>query len=293
MPRALSAAFRKLGTKLVLVATGFLLVASVAIGLTLLASWNLEGGAAAVNETGRERMRAYRIAMLLSQVGIHDADRARINADIGAETHAFEQAMRDLESGDPSRPMFLPGTQEIQRQFASLRQNWSTDIKPAIAELVDMDDPAVRAARLIEFRRATEDYVDSVDALVYAIERDISNKTSLLRSLQMGLIGLSVVGTVALIYLMFLLVIRPVNGMAKGMRSMEDGDFDARLPIETRGEFGSLAAGFNSMAARLQDLYRNLADKVAQKTQSLERQRRSRRVAAFGTLALRISHRAG
>jgi len=274
MTRAMSAAFQKLGTKLVLVATGFLLVALVAIGLTLLVSWNLEGGAAAVNETGRERMRAYRIAMLLSQVVIHDADRARIHADINAEARAFEQAMQNLESGDPSRPMFLPGTQEIQRQFARLRQNWSADMKPAIAELVNMNDPSIRAAHLIEYRRATEDYVDSVDALVYAIELDISKKTSLLRSLQMGLIGLSVAGTVALIYLMFLLVIRPVNGMAQGMHRMEDGDFDARLPIETHDEFGSLAAGFNRMAVRLQDLYRNLADKVAQKTQSLERQNR-------------------
>jgi len=288
VPRALSAAFQKLGTKLVLVATGFLLVALVAIGLTLLVSWNLEGGAAAVNQTGRERMRAYRIAMLLSQVEIHDTDRARIYADIRAETHAFEQAMRGLESGEPSRPMFLPGTQEIQRQFVRLRQIWSADMKPAVAELVDMDYSAVRAARLIKFRRATESYVDSVDALVYAIERDISKKTSLLRSLQMGLIGLSVAGTVALIYLMFLLVIRPVNGMAQGMRSMEGSNFDARLPIETRDEFGLLAAGFNRMAVRLQDLYRNLADKVAQKTQSLERQ--NRELSTISEVAALLNH---
>jgi two-component system nitrate/nitrite sensor histidine kinase NarX len=288
VPLALSTAFKKLGNKLILVATGFLLVALLATGLTLLVSWNLEGGAAAVNQTGRERMRAYRIAMLLSQVEIHDADRARIYADIDSETHAFEQAMRDLESGDPSRPMFLPGTREIQRQFARLRQNWSADMKPAIAELIYMGDTAIRAARLIEFRRATENYVDSVDALVYAIERDISKKTSLLRSLQMGLIGLSVAGTVALIYLMFLLVIRPVNGMAQGMRRMEDGDFDARLPIETRDEFGSLAAGFNRMAARLQDLYRNLADKVAQKTRSLERQ--NRELSTISEVAALLNH---
>lgn len=32
---------------------GFLLVALIAIGLTLLVSWDLEGGAAAVNQAGR------------------------------------------------------------------------------------------------------------------------------------------------------------------------------------------------------------------------------------------------
>lgn len=288
MQRTVALAIQKLGTKLVLIATAFLFVALVAIGLTLLVSWNLEGGAAAVNQAGRERMRGYRIAMLLSQAELPDADRAGIYGDVDAEIAAFEQAILSLKSGEPSRPMFLPTEPEIQRQFARLQQIWSADMKPAIVTLISMDDPTVRTEGLLEYRRATELYVDSVDKMVYAIERDISKKTSLLRSLQMGLIGLSVIGTVALIYLMFLLVIRPVNRMEAGMRSMEDGDFDARLPIETRDEFGSLASGFNRMATRLQDLYQNLADKVAEKTQSLERQ--NRELSTISEVATLLNH---
>ncbi len=72
------------------------------------------------------------------------------------------------------------------------------------------------------------------------------------------------------------------------MRSMEGGEFHARLPIETRDEFGSLAAGFNRMAARLQDVYRNLADKVAQKTQSLERQ--NRELSTISEVAALLNH---
>lgn len=274
LTETLTAAIQKLGAKLVLIATAFLLVALVAIGLTLLASWDLEGGAAAVNQTGSERMRAYRIAMLLSQPAADKADRERMHADVDAEVAAFEQAMRELRTGDPGRPMFLPRSPEIQQQFASLQQIWAANMKPAIAALADIGDPALRAAGVAQYRLATERYVEAVDNLVYSIEHDISKKTSLLRSLQMGLIWLSIAGTVALIYLMYLMVIRPVNRIEEGMRRMEAGDFGARLPVETRDEFGTMAAGFNRMAAHLQDLYRNLAEKVAQKTQSLERQNR-------------------
>ena len=59
---------RRLGSKLTAILIGYLLVAIVAVGLTLLMSWRLEGGAAAVNEMGSERMRSYRIALLASQV---------------------------------------------------------------------------------------------------------------------------------------------------------------------------------------------------------------------------------
>ena len=52
-----------LGAKLLLVGTPFLALALLAVTLTLWVSWQLDGGAAAVNEAGRLRMQAYRIAM--------------------------------------------------------------------------------------------------------------------------------------------------------------------------------------------------------------------------------------
>jgi two-component system nitrate/nitrite sensor histidine kinase NarX len=143
-------------------------------------------------------------------------------------------------------------------------------MKPAIADLVTRSETLDRPAALIAYRSATENFVDRIDRLVFSIERDISQKTTLLRSVQMGLIALSVAGTVTLIYLMFLLVVRPVIRLDEGMRRMEEGDFNIRLPIESRDEFGSLAGGFNRMASRLSDLYRNLENKVAEKTRSLE-----------------------
>ena len=52
-----------LGAKLTLVGTPFLLLALLAVTLTLWVSWQLDGGAAAVNEAGRMRMQAYRMAL--------------------------------------------------------------------------------------------------------------------------------------------------------------------------------------------------------------------------------------
>ena len=89
MLQALAVTSQKLGTKLVMIVTGFLLVALVAIGLTLLVSWDLEGGAAAVNQAGSERMRAYRIVMLLSQSELRDADRSAIREILLATNPAF------------------------------------------------------------------------------------------------------------------------------------------------------------------------------------------------------------
>ncbi len=274
MPPIVAVTSQKLGVKLVVIVTGYLLVALIAIGLTLLVSWDLAGGPAAVNQAGSQRMRAYRIAMLLSQAELRSADRARIHADVSREAAAFDASLAALKAGDPGRPMFLPGDAGIHRQFEDLQQTWSQNMKPAIAGLIAEAGRDARGAGVVAYRQATESFVTSVDRLVYAIEQDISGKTALLHFLQLGLMALSVAGTVSLIYLMYLLVVRPLNRLEEGMRRMEQGEFDVRLPIESRDEFGSLAGGFNRMAARLKDTYGTLEAKVAEKTRSLERQNR-------------------
>jgi Signal transduction histidine kinase, nitrate/nitrite-specific len=66
--------FQKLSSKLIGILVAFFLVALVAIGLTLYVSWQLEGGAAAINDAGSERMRSYRLAYLLNHDIYHAVD---------------------------------------------------------------------------------------------------------------------------------------------------------------------------------------------------------------------------
>jgi two-component system, NarL family, nitrate/nitrite sensor histidine kinase NarX len=51
-----------LSTKLIRIGSALLLLALTSIGLTLWVTWQLEGGAAAVNEAGRMRMQTWRLA---------------------------------------------------------------------------------------------------------------------------------------------------------------------------------------------------------------------------------------
>ena len=58
---------RTLRAKLGAVGGALLLLALLSIGLTLWVTWQLEGGAAAVNEAGRMRMQTWRMAQTLGQ----------------------------------------------------------------------------------------------------------------------------------------------------------------------------------------------------------------------------------
>jgi len=260
---------RRLSDKLTAISIIYLLVALTAVGITLYVSWQLEGGAAAVNAMGSQRMRSYHMGMLLAQSAAPGSDQAELSASVQRDMRAFEKTLTELETGDPSRPLVLPRGGDIEARFAALKTRWRDGLLPAIDGLLSTADRGEKGRLLPAYRLTLEAFVNDIDQLVMAMEREISSKTTLLRMLQFGLIALSVVGTVALIYLMFLLIVRPVSGLQEGMRRMEAGDFGVRLPVETRDEFGALAGGFNRMADRLSELYATLERRVAEKTQSL------------------------
>src|SRR3989338_2704779 len=104
--------------------TGLLLfyffVALIAISSTLYVSWRLEGGAAAVNDAGSERMRSFHIAFLLSQY--EQQPSVELRRDIEAKIGQFEKMLDDLERGDPQRPLSLPKEKEILGQMGKLHQ---------------------------------------------------------------------------------------------------------------------------------------------------------------------------
>jgi two-component system nitrate/nitrite sensor histidine kinase NarX len=264
-PRRRERVFGTLAGKLVGILVTFLVAALAVIGFTLLQSWTLEGGAAAINDIGSERMRTYRIVYLLSEYARGPRDEATAR-EVRATVLAFETALTGVRRGDPARPLFLPRGREIAERMDAVEQSWQQSIRPAIqAALAGGGEPALQ-----RLRHDVDPFVGRIDALVRAIETHNAEGTNVLRNLQMGLVALAIVGTVGMIYLMFLLVIRPVSVLVEGIGRLQAEDFSARVPEETRDEFGALARAFNSMAMHLQSVYATLEARVRDKTQRLE-----------------------
>lgn len=268
--------FDKLGNKIVGILVAFFLVAMTAIGLTLLVSWQFEGGAAAINDAGSQRMRSYRMAFLLS-LGVHgDRDRRLLREEIQREMALFEATLKGLEKGDPSRPLFLPkNNRQVQAQMAELDRQWKNRVRPLIAEILDSSDPERQKKLMQAYQPEVEEFVSVVNDLVLLIERDNSHKTTMLRTVQLSLMALAIAGTIVLIYLMYLLIIQPLTRLQDGIRRMAAEDFSVRLPVASKkDEFGELAVGFNQMANNLEDLYATLEQRVEAKTRSIEAKNR-------------------
>jgi two-component system nitrate/nitrite sensor histidine kinase NarX len=244
---------RSLAAKLTLAGTPFLLLALLATAATLWVSWQLDGGAAAVNEAGRMRMQAYRMALSAS---------TGQTAELPALVQEFEASLATLRLGDPERPLFVPWDETVQRNFKRIETDWQA-LQPLLRGPADVG----------QLREQTIAFVSHIDAFVRSIESHISRWTAILHLLQTTLLAVVVLGTVLLLVIGHALVLEPVTQLKRAIQKIEGGDFDARVDHRSSDEFGTLATGFNDMAAHLQSMYRHLEAKVAEKTAELEEKR--------------------
>jgi two-component system nitrate/nitrite sensor histidine kinase NarX len=245
---SLSAKLGTLGALLMLVALG-------SIAFTVWVTWQLEGGAAAVNEAGRLRMQTWRIAHVAAE-----ADPARLQP----LARQFDDSLALLRRGDPARPLFLPRDAATQSALDAVAADWQA-MRAALHEAA----PPTRHATAV----TAEALVRDIDALVGRIESRLQGWTSVLTALQLTLMGLALAGGVALLYAANLFVFQPLARLQQGLQAVEAGDLGARVEVDSDDEYGRVAEGFNRMAARLEDLYRGLEAKVAEKTETLRAER--------------------
>lgn len=261
----------KLSRKIVGTLIVFLLVATTAIGLTLLISWQLEGVAAAINDAGSQRMRSYRIAHLMSRS--LDAPGSAQTENLSAEVQRFNKVLLDLQRGDPARPLAAPRNGEVQRLLVDVEQSWRGKVQPLVEQYLAAGG-APRQAALDRFNGELEPFVGRINDLVLAMERGYARDTVMLRTVQGLLVLLAVLGTIILIRFFLKLVIRPVGILHDGMQRMINNDLGVRLPLASNDEIGGLGRGFNQMAEHLQTVYSTLEDRVAAETRSLAERNR-------------------
>lgn len=242
-----------LTAKLVATGVGLLLLALTSISLTLWVTWNLQGGAAAVNEAGRLRMQTYRLALHLASPGAHE--------DAKALARGFDASLGLLHDGDPSRPLFVPWSAGSRARFAEVQHGWQA-LRPRW-----LGDAAP------DLRPDADAFVAQVDHLVGAIESDIAGWTAVLHGFQLALVGLAIASAVFMFYTGYLFVLNPLARLRRGLADVQQGRLATRIEVGSRDEFGELADGFNEMAATLQSLYEGLEGKVREKTRRLEAER--------------------
>ena len=220
-----------LSSKLVRIGTGLLVVALISIGLTLWVTWQLSGSAAALNEAGRMRMQTWR---LTSEVQAQLAPSA-----IAALTREFDDSMRLLKNGDPSRPLFVPWDEEVQRRYAVVDRLWQSQ------KLRYTTRPIMDHGQLVE--EATI-FLKAIDDFVWSIEVQMAGLTAILNLFQIVMMALAIGAAVIMLYTGYMYVINPLSYLRDGLRKIESAQFSVRVEVVSNDEFGQVTNRYPGLA---------------------------------------------
>ena len=236
--------------KLTFIGAALLVLAMFSITFTLWVTWKLEGGAAAINEAGRMRMQTYQLALLAN----HDKKSQVIDL-VGK----FDKSLSLLSLGDPARPLFVPWNELNKAEFTGIQNDW-LEIKSILAS---------NQYQVLSTTHA-ESFVRRIDRFVSSIEAEVDYWTGLLHLFQFGMLAISLITSLVIMYVGYSVILDPVAKLRLGFDRVKSGNLKAHVSIDAKDEFGDLALGFNEMTKELHDLYQGLEAKVKDKTLHLE-----------------------
>lgn len=255
-----------LAAKLAMVGMPLVVLAMAAVVVTLWVSFQLDGGAAALNEAGRMRMQAYRLSLSVAQGR---------QVDVQAQVQAFDRSLTLLRQGHAARPLTVPWDATTTRQFAQVESQWAqyrvrwTHTPAALDALED----------------STSGFVAAIDDFVKGVEVRLAEWTALLHLLHTSVLVMFIIWVLGVLVGTYTLVLEPVGALHRAIGKVQSGDWDARVAREHTLEFDDLAQGFNGLAQHLQQLYQNMEAKVREKTAELQ-EKHERLEQLYGVTAL-------
>lgn len=248
----------------------------VMIGTGFYAARHMMGDATAINYAGSERMRSFKIGLLLDtwidSKEIGDGAKANLLLkEAREEMDRFEEILYGLRDGSVKYGLRRAGDQKVIHQLNRVIDRWEGEMKPLLKNIVAAPTPASSRFLLNQYKEEVYDFVKDIDRAVFLYEQYSTWKVRVFDTLQYLFLLMTVLFTMLAVYLIFRVIKRPLKRIHDAVERITSGDFRVRVDLPSDDEIGDLAKGFNYMVERLENLYLNLESMVADKTKALRR----------------------
>lgn len=250
--------YDRLSTRLITLTALWVTFIICAIGYQMYLSQQVQTAGAYQYEVGSLPARVYRLN--------HFADRAFGGEDFATQYRAIDEAMRRIGKRDLGDEFFIDRSKE-QKAVDALLNEWRNVVGPLFLLAREKSNP-IGTDELERFITK----IDTVNKQI-AVNRD--KALMIQRGVQTLLMFLAIGSLFGIMYFLMSWVIRPTEYVRTGLSAVREGKLDTRLHLVGASEFEAIAADFNAMAGRLQDLVENLAAKVKEKTEAVEEKNRN------------------
>ena len=260
-------------------AGALLLVAMAALSLVVISQMNDR-----MEELNRAQVKAGRAQEMLYAITAQShyramallipADAAKYNGQVEDAKAGFAKLLDDMERAEPANAPFYEGVRQVNEEYRQSGQR--------VLALFDQGQIQQAATLHLNEEHPTSHKLEaSMRTLIASAKDDMVTAQSDFRGSRRLLTGMviafsatSVIVALLLGFVLSWAFILPVRKMQRGLADITAGDFDERVEVPNRDEFGSLARDLNSTSERLATLFedqRMLATRLGETNASLER----------------------
>lgn len=236
----------------------------------------IRGQAGAINESGKLRMRSYRIANNLMpdywDSLEHWQDTTALIVEF--EQHLTSQRLTAVLTKDENSPQRMA--------YEGIKEQWYSEIRPLFdlyLEGIVPPSASITEGAIIDIRNRyllhVEDFVENIDELVMMLEEDMELKIQQLHRYQFIALSLTLILVVAALLLIWRYLVLPLKQLLIAAERTAKADFSFHITHTGDYELGRLGQAFNAMSHELSSLCKNLEQRVQDKTKVLERSNQS------------------
>lgn len=227
------------------------LVYSLFLLVTTSLTGQLIGMSTAINQAGTERMRIYRIGVLVLDLG-RETPPSRVREAIGEECRRWEQVLDELRAGLASRGLFDMPDPALLRRIDELRQRWDQRLRPTIDLAIGATGARLQHAQ-DAYLAQSDSFVASVADIVHVLEEQAARRTTMLYTLQLSFLVLSLSLTALAIVVLHRKVREPLGQLTRRVERLLAGDLEGERALLATDEMGRLASGFEQVAVNLRN----------------------------------------
>lgn len=212
-----------------------------------------DNDAKAINLSGSMRMQTYHIGLAL------ETAKSEVPALIKKLDQTWQHSLFTHLQRDPDAP-------ELQEHFTRGYTHWSVTLKPALVKTLEARGHVTDLYPLLNHQVAL------TDALVTQLQLDAESKVRQLRSLQLlSLLITTIVGSL-IFSLLKNRVEEPLKSLTEAATRIGEGNIEQHIDARGDDELSMLGKAFNQMSTSLGETYHALEERVAMRTEELQRQ---------------------
>ncbi|RCV88563.1 histidine kinase [Billgrantia montanilacus] len=236
-------------------------MALISIVVTMAVAGGSRGDAAAINVAGSLRMNTYQIVAALQRY------ERTPSMDHQAAVYVLKRRFEErLASNELTGAIPVSEAHELRRQYRLVLSRWHNELAPEVREAV-----ANQYVRVDPLNRALDGLVGEIDSMVNQLEQNTEAKIRLLSALQILFLGLTAVVLIIALYDIRHNLVAPLRQLMVLAREAARRNFSQRTRLSGSDELAMLGRTFDTMAEQLASSYAELEERVADKTQELER----------------------